>query len=80
MSGRVRVNRVVQSLTMLLLIKVSKELLMREGLEGKVFPLRLFATTVVRRATRVMLVLEMLNGVSVVVRRCMLLHNAAVVI
>jgi len=73
MSGRVRVSRVIQSLTTLLLIKVSKELLMREGLDGKMFPLRLFVTTVVRRATRVMLVLEMCNGVSVVVRRGMLL-------
>jgi len=59
MSDRARVGRAVQSLTTLLLIKVNKELLMRGGLEGKMFPLRLFATTVVRRATRVMLVLEM---------------------
>jgi len=43
--------------------------MMRGGLEIKILLLRLFATRVVRRATRVMLVREMRSGVSVVVRR-----------
>ena len=50
------------------------------GLERKTLLLRLFATSVMERATRVMLVLRMRNGVSVVVRSGLQLQSASVVI
>jgi len=80
MSGGVRVSKVVLSLTVLLLIRVSKGRMIRGGQEGKILLLRLFVTSVVRRATRVMLVLRMRSGVSVVVRRGIQLQIASVVI
>ena len=51
---------------------------MRGGQEGKILLLRLFVTSVVRRATRVMFVLVMRSGVSVVVRKGIQLQIASV--
>jgi len=59
MGGKVRGSRVVPSLTVLLLIKGNRELMMRGGLDREMLLLRLFATLVERRAIRAMLVLEM---------------------
>jgi hypothetical protein len=76
-SREVKVSKAVQSPTVSLLIKVVKEGMMRGDLERKILLLRLFATLVVRKAIRVMLVLKRWNGVSVVVRRDILLRNVS---
>jgi len=53
---------------------------MRGGLEGKILLPRLFVTSVMGRAPRVMLVLRMINGVSVVGRKGIRLQIASVAI
>jgi len=58
MRGRVKVSRVVLSLTVPLLIRANKELMKRGDLERKMLLTRLSAILVVRKTTRVMLVLE----------------------
>jgi hypothetical protein len=73
MSRRVRTNRIVISLTVPRLIKVVKGWMMRGNLKRRILLLRLFATHVVRRALRVMLVLETWNDAFVVVERDILL-------
>jgi hypothetical protein len=54
----------------LLLIKENEELMMRRSPERMMLLLRLFALLVARKAIRVMLVLRMRNGVSVVCFNC----------
>ena len=53
---------------------------MRGSLERKILLLRLFVTSAMGKATRVMLVLRMRNGVFVVVRKGIRLQIASVVI
>jgi len=76
MREKVKVSRVVLSLTVPLLIRANKELMMRGDLKRKMLPMRLSVILVVRKVTRVMLVLERQNGVFVVVRKGILLQSA----